>query len=241
MRRAFARHPLIFPNSAGQFPLPAPAYDPPVPPVGGLFGGIGRKLAASVNGPGIGYGLFGSPLRLPAANTDAPPSMLGTGSDPAPSSISCCISAGSGAALLPADPTTPPKSIALSIVFAHRPRLPPALSRLALRIPFSHSASARKRAATPTRSVLLNQSTSRLGPRARPIGTPQTSIKTTRPWRLTLPTSKSGAPVVSPPPCSRTTSARVDVAHLLSPIRRLFHQDASRPGAAVALNAGQAS
>jgi hypothetical protein len=74
---AFDWHPPIFPNSAGQFPLAPPAYDPPALPTGGLFGGIGRKLAASANGPGIGYGLFGNPVRLRAVNTDAPPSILG--------------------------------------------------------------------------------------------------------------------------------------------------------------------
>jgi len=43
---AFAWHPPIFLNSAGQFPPPVPTYDPPVLPAYGLFG-IAKMPAAS--------------------------------------------------------------------------------------------------------------------------------------------------------------------------------------------------
>jgi hypothetical protein len=77
---AFAWHPPIFLNSAGQFPPPAPTYDPPVLPAYGLFGGVAKMPAvfAAANARPIGGGgLFDSLAGLPAANTDAPPSIFG--------------------------------------------------------------------------------------------------------------------------------------------------------------------
>jgi hypothetical protein len=166
---AFAWHPPIFPNSAGQLPSPSPAYDPPVLPVGGLFGGIGRKLAASVNGLGTGYGLFGNPVRLPAANTDGPPSIFGDiaplpytapafVSNPTLSSTYPPYLGGSALPSYLADPPPPPnQSPPASLPQLQGPtstgvsplgpwNSPPA-------IPFQYPAAA----APPTRSVLFNQ------------------------------------------------------------------------------------
>jgi hypothetical protein len=227
---AFAWHPPIFPNFAGQFPLPAPAYDPPVLPVGGLFGGIGRKLAASVNGPGIGYGLFGSPVKLRAANSDAPPSILGDtaplpytaptfASNPALSSSYPPYLGGSAPPSYLADPAPPPNQSP----FASLPQLqgpistdvspldpwnsPPA-------IPFQDPAAA----APPTHSVLFNQAPAAWDPGA-PDQNAANLDQTARTLGVSdLPLSKSGDPVVSPPPQLAISPQQwLDVAHLVSP------------------------
>jgi hypothetical protein len=226
---AFAWHPPIFPNSAGQFPPPPAAYDPPILPVGGLFGGIGRKLAASVNGPGTGYGLFGSRVKLPAANTDAPPSILG---DIAPLSYTAPTFASNPALPLTYQPhlggSAPPSYLAdppppYQSLFASLPQLQgPTLTGFSAltpwnsppAIPFQYPAAA----APPTRSVLFNQAPAAWDPGA-PDQNATNLDQTARTLGVSdLPLSKSGVPVVSPPPQLTTTRQQwLDVAHLLSP------------------------
>ena len=216
---ALAWHPPIFPNSAGQFPSPPVAYDPPILPVGGLFGGIGRKLAASVNGPGIGYGLFGNPVRLPAANTDAPPSILGAGSNPAPSSIYPPYLGGSELPSYLADPPPPPNRSPFAPL-AQFPdptaggAFPPGSWSSRSVIPFQAPVTA----APPTRSILFNQAPAAWDPSA-PDRNAANLDQTARTLGASdLPLSKSGAPVVSPPPQVTITRQQwLDVAHLVSP------------------------
>ena len=216
---AFAWHPPIFLNSAGQFPPPAPAYDPPILPAGGLFGSIGRKLAASVNGPGIGYGLFGNPVRLPAVSTDAPPSILGAGSNSAPSSIYPPYLGGSALPSYLADTTTPPNQSPLASLTQFLGPAAAGASRLGSwnspsAIPFQAPVTA----APPTRSVLFDQA-----PVAWDPGAPDRNAANLEQTARTLgvsdlPLSKSGAPVVSPPPrLTITPQQSLDVAHLVSP------------------------
>ncbi len=216
---AFAWHPPIFPNSAGQFPPPAPPYDPPVLPVGGLFAGIGRKLAASVNGPGIGYGLFGSPVKLRAANTDALPSILGAGSNSAPSSIYPPYLGGSALPSYLADPPPPPNQSP----FALFGQLPDSTTPSAFPLGSWSSRSvipfqAPVTAVPPPRSIFFNQA-----PMAWDPGAPDRNAanldQTARTLGIfDLPLSKSSAPVVSPPPqLTITPQQLLAVAHLVSP------------------------
>jgi hypothetical protein len=227
---AFAWYPPIFPDSAGQFPLAAPAYDPPVLPAGGLFGSIGRRLAASANAPGIGYGLFGSPVRLPTANTDAPPSILGDiappsytaptfARNPAPSSTYPPYLGGSALPSYLADPPPPPNQSR----FASLPQLqgPTSTGVSALgpwnsppAIPFQYPPAA----APPMRSVLFSQAPAAWDPGA--LDRDAASLdQTARTLGVSdLPLSKSGASVVSTPPqLSITRDQWLSVAHLLSP------------------------
>ena len=227
---AFTWHPPIFPNSAGQFPPPAPAYDPPILPAGGLFGGIGRKLAASANAPATGYGLFGNPAaRLPAANTDAPPSILGDiaplsytaqtfASNPALSSTYPPYLGGSALPSYLADPPPPNQPLFASLPQLQGPTstgvspLGPRNSPPA--IPFQYPAAA----GPPTHSVLFNQAPAAWDPGA-PDQNATNLDQTARTLGVSdLPLSKSGAPVVSPPPQLTITPPQwLDVAHLVSP------------------------
>ena len=216
---AFAWHPPIFLNSAGQFPSPAPAYDPPILPAGGLFGSIGRKLAASVNGPGIGYGLFGSRVKLPAASTDAPPSILGAGSNSAPSSIYPPYLGGSALPSYLADPTTPPNQSP----FPSFAQFPDSTTAGAFPLgpwnsPSDITFQAPVTAAPPTRSILFNQAPAAWDPGApdRNAANLEQTARTLGVSDLSL--SKTGAPVVSPAPqLTITPQQALDFAHLVSP------------------------
>ncbi len=183
---AFAWHPPIFPNSAGQFPPSAPAYDPPVLPAGGLLGVIGRKLAASANGPGIGYGLFGSPSDCERQTPTRAHRSSALAAIPRHLRSTRRISA--GARCLPTWPTRRRHQINRpshrSGNFRTRP--PQALSRSAPGTalqPFRFKFRQRPR---PRRAPSCSINHLPLGTRARPIGTPQTSIKPPRPWAFPI-------------------------------------------------------
>jgi hypothetical protein len=227
---AFAWHPPIFPNSAGQFPQPAPAYDPPILPVGGLFGGIGRKLAASVNGPGTGYGLFGGPVRLPAVNTGAAPSILGDvaplsytaqtfASNSAPSSIYPPYLGGSALPSHLIDPTTPlNQSFFTPLAQFPDPTAGGAFPLGSWSSPSAFPFQAPATTALPTRSILFKQAPAAWDPSA-PDRNAANLDQTARTLGVSdLPLSKSGAPVVSSPPqLTPTRQQWLDVAHLVSP------------------------
>ena len=72
---AMAWHPPIFPNSLGQYPLPAPAPRDVWPTVGadGLLGGVGRMLAerAAASRDPAANGLLGAVGRMVAAREQA--------------------------------------------------------------------------------------------------------------------------------------------------------------------------
>jgi hypothetical protein len=229
---AFAWHPPIFLNSAGQFPPPVPTYDPPVPPVYGLFG-IAKMPAASAAANarpiGGGGGLFDSLAGLSAANTDAPPSIFGAiarppyaapmpGSNPSPSPSYPPYLGGSALPPYWADPPPPDPTL-----FAWLPQSPGPIpagdSPLGPwnGVPIA-SPQGPATAAPPTRSVLFNDAPAAWDPGA-PDRNAANLDQTARTLGLSdLPISKSGVPVVSPPPqLSITPQQGRDVAHLVSP------------------------
>jgi hypothetical protein len=218
-----AWHPPIFLNSAGQFPLPVPTYDSPVPPAYGLFGiaKMPAAFAANARPIGGGGGLFDSLARLPAANTDSPPSIFGAIARPPYAAPMPASNPSLSASYRPylADPLSPPDPTLL----AWLPQSPgPTAAGASPLGPWNGvsiaSAQGPETAAPPTRSVLFNHAPAAWDPVA-PDRNAANLDQTARTLGLSdLPLSKSGAPFVSPPPQLSITPQQVlDVAHVVSP------------------------
>ncbi len=213
---AFAWHPPIFLNSAGQFPPPASTYDPPILPAYGLFGSIAKmpatSAAANARPIGGGGGLFDSLAGLSAANTDTPPSIFGAiarppyaasmpGSNPSSSPSYPPYLGGSALPSYLADPPPPPDPT----LFAWLPQLPgPTAAGDSPLGPWNGAPIASSQgaatAASPTRSVLFNHAPAAWDPGA-PDRNAANLDQTARTLGVSgLSLSKSGAPFVSPPP-----------------------------------------